>query len=658
MVDPDAAGPASCRPPVWVAGEAWKSASLSVLGPWWPGCAGACGVGNRDCTGTSNMNPIRVLVALCLFACAACFDLPEVVDPPKEPLPAPPLEVRLASPGDATHHTNGDVPVQVVVSGGEAEKVELLLGEEVLASLSPPYSYTWSTQGVPEGRYSLVARAWRKEEGFTSAARAVVVDRSPPRVVARLPAPGAQDVSVRAPIRIEFSEPLLASSVTEASFSVTAGGAVIGHSLAASHEAGVIEVKTNQPPVAPSEVEVTFVPDATDLAGNRLALPAGKWSWSVPAFLPLAPSLRARDGSTEAQAPALVAAPESNELFVAWNEVQAGRSEVHFRHWNGESWEVLEGLPHPSEPENRYSPQLILSRSGKLFTGFVAAFPGSKTGRVAEWTGSSWMEIGPSTYCSPDGLAAFAMAVDTQDNPYVAVDEFYPTGDPNQGEVYVCRFNGQEWKSVGTPRSLPGVESRAALGHLAMGPDGSPVVTWTQWDTVRARFSLYVERWDGAAWTRMGTQIDARDPVAVIGNVQVALARDGTAYVAWVESHHSKSGVLHVMRGTGVWNRLGEAIIPDASEGLRAITRVALQLDGNGFPVIAWAESGGSNGSSVFMRRWTGTAWTERFSVSATPSRKSALSPSLAFAAEGAPVIAHTESDGTSTSVYFQRFNQ
>jgi hypothetical protein len=79
-------------------------------------------------------------------------------------------------------------------------------------------------------------------------------------------------------------------------------------------------------------------------------------------------------------------------------------------------------------------------------------------------------------------------------------------------------------------------------------------------------------------------------------------------------------------------------------------------LDGNGFPMVAWVELGG--GSAVFAQRWTGTTWSERYVVSANPARRSALSPALAFGPDGAPIIAYSESDGISASIYLQRFNQ
>src|SRR5262245_58500120 len=95
-----------------------------------------------------------------------------------------PLEVTISSPTE-TVYTRGAVTVQVVVLGGEADRVELLRDDDVLVTLSMPYQYTWDTTGEDEGAHALVARAHRETEAYDSGARTVVVDRTPPTLVDR-----------------------------------------------------------------------------------------------------------------------------------------------------------------------------------------------------------------------------------------------------------------------------------------------------------------------------------------------------------------------------------------------------------------------------------------------------------------------------------------
>ena len=91
------------------------------------------------------------------------------------------LTVGLSSPA-GTAYTNGTLNVQVTVSGGTPDSLELLRNNAPLATLSAPYSYTWETGTLAEGGYSLSARANKGGKIIQSEARTVFVDRTPPSV--------------------------------------------------------------------------------------------------------------------------------------------------------------------------------------------------------------------------------------------------------------------------------------------------------------------------------------------------------------------------------------------------------------------------------------------------------------------------------------------
>ena len=177
------------------------------------------------------MNPYRaplLAVSLCL-AVTGCIKLPDIEpDEPEAEEPLPDLGVRVLTPEETTY-TNETVDISVEVTKGTPETVELFAGDELLATLQSPYTFRWDTTTKPEGTYTLTAKAWRGEQSFASDARTVVVDRTPPRVARRTPGPGAQDASVRQPIRVTFSEPLSPTSVSEATvhLSMQVNGATV-----------------------------------------------------------------------------------------------------------------------------------------------------------------------------------------------------------------------------------------------------------------------------------------------------------------------------------------------------------------------------------------------------------------------------------------------
>jgi hypothetical protein len=124
------------------------------------------------------MIPTKLLFLSPAVLLAACISLPEVEGPK--------AEVRLITPSE-TAYTNGTLALQLEVTGTPPDNVELLLDDaQVLAELTPPYTFQWDTTSVPEGQHYITGRAYVAGKVFTSAAREVVVDRTPPQLASRI----------------------------------------------------------------------------------------------------------------------------------------------------------------------------------------------------------------------------------------------------------------------------------------------------------------------------------------------------------------------------------------------------------------------------------------------------------------------------------------
>ncbi|NMO19006.1 Ig-like domain-containing protein [Pyxidicoccus fallax] len=596
------------------------------------------------------MNRLRILVTWCLFTCAACIDLPEVVDPLEEPLPEPRLEVRLASPGEATSHTNGDVPVQVVVSGGEAETVELLLGDEVLVRLSPPYSYTWSTQGVPEGRYSLAARATRKGEGFTSEVRTVVVDRTPPQVVSRTPAPGAQDVSVRAPIRIEFSEPLLRSSVTEASFSVTAGDAVLGFTMNVAADFQSVEISLVQSPPVPTALAVTVSPLVTDVAGNMLGAPTGVWSWHSPAFIPASTQTSASIGLDLNSSMSLAFDALTQAPLLAWSErIEPFGSDVFVRRWNGSEWVDLGMLPHLTDTSRRSQPHLLAMADGRILVGFLD-YGDDNTPRVvvAELVDGSWRQVGLPFWCIPMGgqIQSFFMTLGENQQPIVALND-RDTSAPTERRVYVCRFKNGKWEAVGSPLGASGVGQPASLLGVGADAAGNPVVLWSQGR------ALTLSQWSGTQWMPRGggVQLNPDEPLI---DVSLTMSQKGIPFMAWTVHRTDGSELFRAARDTLV-NPIGAGVLTSAPQV--HVGRLFLKLGAQEQPIVFWSEHDNTNGRhSLHMKKWLGSQWEDARLVAVYPANAGGVA--LAVDEQGEILCAHPENDGQRNVISLKRFNR
>jgi hypothetical protein len=84
----------------------------------------------------------------------------------------------------------------------------------------------------------------------------------------------------------------------------------------------------------------------------------------------------------------------------------------------------------------------------------------------------------------------------------------------------------------------------------------------------------------------------------------------------------------------------------------------SMAFDLNGNPVVTWTEFDGTS-NNVYVKRWTGTAWEQvGNSFLDVNTNRDAYAPSIALGSSGNPVVAWSETDGTSNNIYVKRFNQ
>ncbi|GIW31891.1 MAG: hypothetical protein KatS3mg071_2065 [Meiothermus sp.] len=238
-----------------------------------------------------------------------------------------------------------------------------------------------------------------------------------------------------------------------------------------------------------------------------------------------------------------------------------------------------------------------------------------------------------------------SLALDATSNPVVAWDEW----DGTSYNIYVKRWNGTDWVQLGS--FLDANTNRDAFSpSLALDATSNPVVAWDEWDGTS--YNIYVKRWNGTGWVQLGSFLDAntnRDAFSP------SLALDATSnpVVAWSESDGTSSNI-YVKRWNGTdWVQLGSFL--DANTNRDAFSP-SLALDATSNPVVAWSESDGTS-SNIYVKRWNGTDWVQLGSFLDANTNRGAFSPSLALDATSNPVVAWSESDGTSSNIYVKRWN-
>ncbi|MEO8578235.1 MAG: Ig-like domain-containing protein, partial [Gemmatimonadales bacterium] len=97
------------------------------------------------------------------------------------------------------------------------------------------------------------------------------VDNTPPTIVSRTPSAGATDVAANTTVEVGFSEPMDASSITIATFKVSAGGTGVTGAVTYNPATRVATFTPSAPLTAGQTYSVTVTTGVRDAAGNALA---------------------------------------------------------------------------------------------------------------------------------------------------------------------------------------------------------------------------------------------------------------------------------------------------------------------------------------------------------------------------------------------------
>lgn len=631
----------------------------------------------------------RVLISsfVVLIFGSACISLPDVDSPQDDAgIPTSPsdsghapadgggepdastpthLTVTLLAPS-ATARTNDIVDVQVQVAGGTPEKVELLVDDQILTTLTSPYTYRWSTRPVAEGSHQLFARATLGSESFTSETREVVVDRTPPQVASRTPEPGAKDIWVRQPIEVSFSEPIKASTLTSDSVRLMAGTTDVPVTVSLSADGAKLSVTPSSRILVPNTVKLTLSAAITDSAGNPLNLPADAWSWSLPLSFPIG-GLSALPGNTYAATPFLQLTRQGSPV-VSWLETGEFSSSywtIHVSTGMGLNWQSFGDSASSAASFQRTDvgiPQgLQLDQFDNPVIAWIHATESDKGGiYVKRWTGTAWLQLGDLLNAVPREAPdyyqttpqALSMVLTGDGNPFIAWDQL----DQGVGysKIHVWRWTGTKWEALGAPLTRSWrLDEPTASANVSMVLDqmNRPIVAWTDVSHDETR-SIEVHRWTGSNWEALEGRISAHpQPRAV--NPALLLDAAGSPILAWSEFREDRSDV-YVRRWTGnSWAPFGQPL--SALPGKTSANHPKLQLSASGALFIAWAESSESGVFKTYIRRWDGSAWEE---IGAPLDAIRGYQTSFTLDASGTPFLAWTYPDsGSIDSVRVHRYN-
>jgi hypothetical protein len=573
------------------------------------------------------------LLSLSLAGCISLPDIEPGAPDVEEPLPD--LSVRIRSP-EAKTYTNGAVDVSVEVANGTPEAVDLFAGGELLATLTSPYTFHWETAAKPEGSYTLTAKARRGTQTFTSEAREVVVDRTPPQVMLLTPEVGASGVRASHSIQAVLSEALNPASVTNSSTRLRVNGNEVAVDVTLSSDGKILTLAPAMTMALPAQVEVVLT-EVRDFSGNSLLLPAGGWSWNVPDYFfvdqplqitgsqPFSPSMQ-----LDALGKPVIACTRSGLGYV--------------QRWDGKKWEQLGGAFNAVSGSTGASPSLQLDTAGRAVVAWVETSSNGTDVYVRRWTGTGWVSIGSALSVLPGDTAASnpSLQLDVAGNPVVAFTEY----DGQTTNAYVWRWNGNAWEAIGGALSAKPGKTQVNNVSLRLDPAGNPVVAWRElgdgvYDTA------YVSRWLNGQWEMQGSVLGPNPGAKLVDSVSLTLDPVGNPIIAMLQIEINVGGGIYALRWKGdQWEPLGGPLTADAGSPF-------VQGGATGRPAIVWL-----NGDALHVMQWTGGTWeTLGGHLRAYPNYSSFDSPSLQLNADGYPVVAWREALGSEGGVFVASFN-
>jgi hypothetical protein len=231
-------------------------------------------------------------------------------------------------------------------------------------------------------------------------------------------------------------------------------------------------------------------------------------------------------------------------------------------------------------------------------------------------TAENWQEVGADSACAggiSDNNAdswGLSVAITPDSTPYVA------WGD-DSFEIYVRRWNGSSWEEVGSgSASGGGISDNDGLSDLpsvAIAPDGTPYVAWT--DSSGGDFSeIYVRRWNGSSWEEVGAGSASGGGISESSGDSIgpslAIAPDGTPYVAWGDDIGWENLEIYVRRWNGSsWEEVGSGSASGGgiSDNGGWSVGPSVEVAPDGRPYVAWQYSiSPFYNFEIYVRRWGG----------------------------------------------------
>ena len=258
---------------------------------------------------------------------------------------------------------------------------------------------------------------------------------------------------------------------------------------------------------------------------------------------------------------------------------------------------------------------LAVGADGSLYAGgrFTTA-GGAPASHVARWDGSAWSPLGSGVQLRSGEFGYVSALVFGADGSLYAGGSFTTAGGAPANSV--ARWDGNAWSALGS-----GVNG--TVNAMAVGADGS-LYAGGVFTTAGGAPASNIARWGGSTWSALGS--------GVISIGALAVGADGSLYAGGRFVTAGGTPASNIARWDGsAWSALGSGVEGDGvSVGISAL---AVGADGSLYAGGGFATVSGVPASSV--ARWDGSTWSALGSGVQLGSGEDAYVIALAVGADG-----------------------